>query len=967
MTGKGCVNKDGVCTARFPRKTYEESEVNEEGHINLKKLESRINTINRTMAYCYCCNTDCTCLSSGTAVKATVGYVADYIVKMGLKTYQIFSSIYDVFERNPDIQNESKSEADAARRLILKMANSLTSKLEVGGPMAAMYLLGHPDHYSSHSYVPLYWKQYVTYVLNAWAKLADLFGDQEGTGGDIAPESSSFECPAPRKDTLDEEQDENDMNDCDPTEEPEDSVRVTRSYGRIMSRSHVDDYRLRPEALDSVCLYEWVQCSSRKPLAERNKVPAGHLTYLPTHPLAETHSIQWDIRRTETVVPNILGPFLPRPDADDRDFYAAAMLTLFAPWRTGLDLKSSADSWATAFDNYAFAPRHEIIMRNMNIRYECYDARDDYHAQLRSQVGARDVEDLGNASDDEGEYEPIGEPVDFTDEGVIGTWSQNKRNQMKELEVVLQAAGWTVDGVSDRAPLQNSVQPERALGANRWKDLVAAERRKVLASRAGPTFKSSKHLEDDMDVWYTIHTDARIIPGAYLLDDFHVTPGTDRDILTQTRSEFTLNDEQLRAFNIVAHHSLSLGAEPLRMYIGGMAGTGKSRVIDALRRWFDLRKESHRMVVLAPTGSAAAVVSGSTYHSFLGVATGERRGKSSKSVNALEDARLRMMNVDYLFLDEISMVSCQDLYLIDARLKEITRMDDIPFGGVNLIVAGDFAQLPPAKGCALYSGEVSKVQLPRQIQSDQENTLGMLLWHHFVTVVLLKENMRQADSTPEDNALRICLENMRYKSCTQDDLNFLRTLIPSCNPAMSLSDPKWRDVSVITSWNTHKDQINEMHAKRFAHENKVPLTYFYSVDKQGRQGTGGKGSRTPATKSTEPAPPSKVRLTREVQTALWESQPHTSEHIAGCLPLCIGMPVMIRNNDATELNITKGQEGVVCGWTSRALPAVPDKQALEVLFVELLGPVVKKRPVKIPHLPKNVVPLTKISTSIKAV
>jgi hypothetical protein len=39
-----------------------------------------------------------------------------------------------------------------------------------------------------------------------------------------------------------------------------------------------------------------------------------------------------------------------------------------------------------------------------------------------------------------------------------------------------------------------------------------------------------------------------------------------------------------------------------------------------------------------------------------------------------------------------------------------------------------------------------------------------------------------------------------------------------------------------------------------------------------------------------------------------------TEHIPGVLQLCIGTPVMLRNNDAAELCITKGLEGIVVGW-----------------------------------------------------
>jgi hypothetical protein len=199
-----------------------------------------------------------------------------------------------------------------------------------------------------------------------------------------------------------------------------------------------------------------------------------------------------------------------------------------------------------------------------------------------------------------------------------------------------------------------------------------------------------------------------------------------------------------------------------------MGGTGKSEVIKALHLWFSLRGESHHMVVLAPTGAATAVVTGSMFHSFLGLQTGERRSVNvdGRSTNSLDEARKRMRGVDYIFIDEISMVACQDFYLIDSRLKDITTVEDVPFGGVSMIVAGDFAQLPPAKGLALYSGAVSTNQDARQTSKEQDNTLGVLLWHQFVTVVILRQNMRQVGLSESDKLLRGALERMRYRDCT---------------------------------------------------------------------------------------------------------------------------------------------------------------------------------------------------------
>ena len=78
--------------------------------------------------------------------------------------------------------------------------------------------------------------------------------------------------------------------------------------------------------------------------------------------------------------------------------------------------------------------------------------------------------------------------------------------------------------------------------------------------------------------------------------------------------DFTLNEEQERAFRIIANHS-TLGhmAAPLWMYIGGMVGTGKLQVIKSLIKFFEAKGKSVAFLILAPTGSAASLVGDSTY------------------------------------------------------------------------------------------------------------------------------------------------------------------------------------------------------------------------------------------------------------------------------------------------------------------------------------------------------------------
>ena len=73
-------------------------------------------------------------------------------------------------------------------------------------------------------------------------------------------------------------------------------------------------------------------------------------------------------------------------------------------------------------------------------------------------------------------------------------------------------------------------------------------------------------------------------------------------------SHFHLNQEQDCAFRIVANHACDPDSEHLKMYIGSMAGTGKSQVLCALSELFSWRKELYCLLILAPTGSAAALL-----------------------------------------------------------------------------------------------------------------------------------------------------------------------------------------------------------------------------------------------------------------------------------------------------------------------------------------------------------------------
>ena len=72
-------------------------------------------------------------------------------------------------------------------------------------------------------------------------------------------------------------------------------------------------------------------------------------------------------------------------------------------------------------------------------------------------------------------------------------------------------------------------------------------------------------------------------------------------------SDFILNTDQERAFRIIANHASTEKPGQLIMYIGGMAGTGKSQVIKALTAFFERRNESHHIIITAPTDYSSCI------------------------------------------------------------------------------------------------------------------------------------------------------------------------------------------------------------------------------------------------------------------------------------------------------------------------------------------------------------------------
>lgn len=121
-----------------------------------------------------------------------------------------------------------------------------------------------------------------------------------------------------------------------------------------------------------------------------------------------------------------------------------------------------------------------------------------------------------------------------------------------------------------------------------------------------------------------------------------------------------------------------------------------------------------------------------TLHAALFLNQRKKRGMSGK---CRRDLIAMWEGVDYLFVDEVSTIGCRLLLKISEALSD-AKQSQLPFGGMNIILAGDFAQLPPVSETRLFSH--INIHDAKNVEG-QQNVFGKLLWLSMNTVVILTE------------------------------------------------------------------------------------------------------------------------------------------------------------------------------------------------------------------------------------
>ena len=239
------------------------------------------------------------------------------------------------------------------------------------------------------------------------------------------------------------------------------------------------------------------------------------------------------------------------------------------------------------------------------------------------------------------------------------------------------------------------------------------------------------------------------------------------------------------------------------LFVHGGAGTGKSHLINvmcqSLEKAFRRRGDDPSnpyILKLAFTGSAAKLIDGQTIHSVFKFAY------NNKIMSAPDKDRARMrnslQNLKLIIIDEVSLVNADMLYQIHFRLSRDIFQNNLPFGGVSLVVLGDLMQLRPVTGNFVFALTSNHKLRGSQLIDN--------LWEKF-EVITLKTNHRQG----ENKQYAEFLERVRFGRFTEDDKMLLRTRVFSRDDkSLPIKDALMVSGTnmVVNKWNI--DRLNEL-------------------------------------------------------------------------------------------------------------------------------------------------------------
>ena len=245
-------------------------------------------------------------------------------------------------------------------------------------------------------------------------------------------------------------------------------------------------------------------------------------------------------------------------------------------------------------------------------------------------------------------------------------------------------------------------------------------------------------------------------------------------------------------------------AEQLLMLLHGQPGSGKTFFIERVRDHTNIP-----MKITASSGLAGMSLGGTTLDWLMGF------NRNSNKVDILK-VRKRLIETELLIIDEVSMIGCLKLLKVDRILKTVFN-DTRPFGGLNVLLVGDFAQLPAIRQSTIIDTMVksTKVYIEHSDVEIQVETLFGLF---------RKFELRGFKRSQDCKKMRKLLKKFRdYEksgpTLSEDDLKRIGVL----NKRVLKNDPEFKDAPILVSTRKERDSIIKRSGCEWARNHRVPV------------------------------------------------------------------------------------------------------------------------------------------------
>lgn len=218
------------------------------------------------------------------------------------------------------------------------------------------------------------------------------------------------------------------------------------------------------------------------------------------------------------------------------------------------------------------------------------------------------------------------------------------------------------------------------------------------------------------------------------------------------------------------------------VFLTGSAGAGKTYTLNQYIQYLKLRKVP--VAVTASTGIAATHMNGMTIHTWAGIGIKDQLNSNDlKSLKERKYLRDHIEKTKVLIIDEVSMLHARQLNLVNQVLKYFKETDEA-FGGIQVIVAGDFFQLPP-------------VGKPDETNRDKFAFMSEAWLEANFNICYLTEQHRQ-----QDNDLNIILNELRAGQVSARSTELLKKTREQALEA---------DITRLFTHNMDVDGINQQH------------------------------------------------------------------------------------------------------------------------------------------------------------